>query len=154
MQIKRGKLDIILNVMCIVVLVSMTIFLITVWSKIPEKIPMHYDFSGNIDRWGTKAEIIILPIIAWSMYAFITTIEKFPQVWNTGVTVTEENKEQVYLILLHLVSTIKFIIVCVFTYIIIQSVIFFKLSIWFIPAFLIILFGNLFYWIWKLFKVK
>ncbi len=88
------------------------------------------------------------------MYAFITTIEKFPQVWNTGVTVTEENKEQVYLILLHLVSTIKFIIVCVFTYIIIQSVIFFKLSIWFIPAFLIILFGNLFYWIWKLFKVK
>ena len=101
MQIKKGKLDIILNVMCIVVLVSTTIFLITVWSKIPEKIPMHYDFSGNIDRWGTKAEIIILPIIAWSMYAFITTIEKFPQVWNTGVTVTEENKEQVYLIFSH-----------------------------------------------------
>lgn len=37
MQIKKGKLDIILNVMCIVVLVSTTIFLITVWSKIPEK---------------------------------------------------------------------------------------------------------------------
>ena len=31
------------------------------------------------------------------MYIFLTVIENFPQIWNTGVTVTEENKDRVYL---------------------------------------------------------
>ena len=29
----------------------------------PEKVPMHYDLSGNIDRWGSKYELLIIPVI-------------------------------------------------------------------------------------------
>ncbi len=29
----------------------------------PEQVPMHYDISGNIDRWGSKYEQLIFPII-------------------------------------------------------------------------------------------
>ena len=46
---------------------------------------------------GSKGELVILPIIGWLMYIFLTVIENFPQIWNTGVTVTEENKDRVYL---------------------------------------------------------
>ena len=56
---------------------------------------MHYDFAGNIDRWGSKLEILILPVIAWIIYVFMTILEKFPEAWNTGVKVTEENKERI-----------------------------------------------------------
>lgn len=154
MKIKRGKLDIILNVLCLIILISTVLFLIVIWSKIPDKVPMHHDFAGNTDRWGAKLEIIILPIITWIMYIFITITEKFPQVWNTGVKVTEENKEQVYSILLHLISTIKFIVVCVFTYLTVQTAVTFELSAWFLPIFILVIFGDSFYWIWKLFKVK
>ena len=27
----------------------------------PEKVPMHYDLAGNIDRWGSKYENLIFP---------------------------------------------------------------------------------------------
>ena len=30
---------------------------------IPENIPMHYDINGNIDRWGSKYEKLIFPIL-------------------------------------------------------------------------------------------
>ena len=93
MKFKRGKFDIILNGLCLIILVSTILFLILTWSKIPDKVPMHYDFAGNIDRWGSKLEILILPIITWIMYVFMTIIEKFPEAWNTGVKVTEENIE-------------------------------------------------------------
>ncbi|MPQ45302.1 DUF1648 domain-containing protein [Clostridium tarantellae] len=154
MKIKREKFDIILNVLCLIILISISLFLIVIWSKIPDKVPMHHDFAGNIDRWGSKLEIIILPISAWIMYIFFAIIEKFPQVWNTGVKVTEENKERVYAIILHLISTIKFILVCVFMYFTVQTALAFELSVLFLPIFFIVIFGNLLYWIWKLFKVK
>lgn len=30
---------------------------------LPDKLPMHYDLQGNIDRWGGKTEELIFPII-------------------------------------------------------------------------------------------
>ena len=154
LKIKRGKFDIILNGLCLIILVSIILFLAVTWSKIPDKVPMHHDFAGNTDRWGSKLEIIILPVITWIMYVFMTIIEKFPQAWNTGVKVTEENKERVYSTLLDLISTIKFIMVCMFAYLTVQIALAFELSGWFTPIFIFAIFGDLFYWIWKLFRVK
>ena len=151
LKFQRGKFDIILNGLCLIILVSTILFLILTWSKIPDKVPMHYDFAGNIDRWGSKLEILILPIITWIMYVFMTIIEKFPEAWNTGVKVTEENIERVYSTLLHLVSTIKFIMVCVFAYLTVQTALSFA---WFTPISLLVIFGNLLYWILKLYRVK
>lgn len=154
LKFEKGKFNIILNVLCLIILVSTILFLTVTWSKIPDKVPMHYDSVGNIDRWGSKLEILILPVITWIMYGFMTIIEKFPQAWNTGVKVTEENKERVYCTLIHLISTIKFIIVCVFAYLTIQIAFPFELSAWFTPIFLLAIFGDLLYWIWKLYRVK
>lgn len=154
MKIKKGKFDIILNTLCVIILISTAIFLIFYWSKIPDKVPMHHDFSGNINRYGSKIEILILMGVAWFMYFFITIIEHFPQIWNTGVKITEENKERVYCTLLHLVSSMKFILVCVFTYITFQTALVFKLSELFLPIFLLVTFINLFYWIWRLLKIR
>ena len=154
MKIKRGKLDIVLNMLCLIMLISTILFLIINWIKIPDKVPMRYDFTGNIERWGLKSEVIILPVSALILYIFMTIIEKFLQVWNTGVKVIEENKEQVYSILLHLTSTIKFIVVCVFMYLTVKTALGVKLSAWFLPIFLLVIFGDLLYWIWRLLKVK
>ncbi len=30
---------------------------------LPDKLPMHYDLQGNIDRWGSKTEELIFPMI-------------------------------------------------------------------------------------------
>ncbi|HCW53413.1 MAG TPA: DUF1648 domain-containing protein [Clostridium sp.] len=136
------------------ILISTILFLVVVWSKIPDKIPLHYNFAGNVDRWGSKSEIIILPIISWILYILLIVSEKFPQTWNTGVKVTEENKERVYSTSLHLMSTIKFICVCVFTYLTVQIALSLGLSIWFLPIFLLILFGDILYWTYKLFKAR
>lgn len=39
----------------------------------PESVPMHYDAVGNIDRWGSKYENLIFPIIILTM-SFIWTL--------------------------------------------------------------------------------
>lgn len=39
------------------------IYLATIWNSLPEKIPMHFNYKGEIDRWGEKAEIILIPLL-------------------------------------------------------------------------------------------
>ena len=36
----------------------------------PDSVPMHYDMAGNIDRWGSKYENLIFPIIILVMSLF------------------------------------------------------------------------------------
>ena len=33
-----------------------------IWLQfLPEQVPLHYDFAGNIDRWGSKWENLLIP---------------------------------------------------------------------------------------------
>ena len=154
MRVKRGKFDKILNNLCLIFLIGISIFILGIWCEIPDKVPMHYDSVGNVTRWGSKLQLIILPIIAWIMYAFCTLIERIPDEWNTLVKVTEKNKEQVYLTLLHFISTIKFIFVCSFSYIILQSALVWKLSKWFVTIELFAIFSSIIYFGYQLFIHK
>lgn len=39
-----------------------------IWLQfLPDRVPVHYDFSGNIDRWGSKWENLLLPGIVLVM---------------------------------------------------------------------------------------
>lgn len=154
MKIKNTKFDIVVNIICIVLLVGMVVYLFFNWTGIPDKVPMHHNFLGEVDRWGSKSEILILPAISWFLYILITITEHFPNIWNTGVEVTEQNKERVYRILKNMVVSTKLIIVCVLTYLVIQTSMKLELTAWFLPLFIVVLFGDMAFWMWKLKKAK
>jgi uncharacterized membrane protein len=43
----------------------------------PDSVPMHYDMAGNIDRWGSKYENLIAPIIIMVMSLFWTIFIRY-----------------------------------------------------------------------------
>ncbi len=47
------------------------IYCASVWSTLPTTIPTHFDSLGNIDGWGDKIYIFMLPIINILMYLFL-----------------------------------------------------------------------------------
>lgn len=121
----------ILNILCLIVLIGITIYLIIRWNAMPKLIPTHYDFAGNVDSYGSKGAVLMMPIMSWVLYILITVLEMFPALWNTGVKVTEENKFRVYAILRLMLDIIKFIMVVSFAYTTICSVEFMPLGAWF-----------------------
>jgi len=46
-------------------------YLIYIWPSLPQKVPMHWNGSGEIDRWGDKSETIILPFLMSGLVYFI-----------------------------------------------------------------------------------
>jgi len=154
MKVKNNIYDIFVEMVCLILLIGVLAYLFLNWSSVPDKIPGHYNVMGKIDRMGSKKELLILPIIGWVMYLIMTVIGNFPQIWNTGVTVTEENKERVYRITKNLLNTVKLIMVAVFVYLTINSSQVISLSAWFLPLFLLLLFGSMTSFIFKLVRTK
>lgn len=53
------------------------VYLATVWNKLPEKVPMHWNIEGEIDRYGEKYEILLIPILLpLATYLLLTVIPK------------------------------------------------------------------------------
>lgn len=154
LKIKKNKYDIGVEIICLILLIGVLIYLFINWNSIPGKIPGHYNAMGEIDRMGSKKELFLLPIIGWLMYSGMTLLEQFPKVWNTGVTVTEENKERVYSVIKNMLNTMKLIVVAVFVYLTINSSQTMPLSVWFLPVFLTLMFGSIIFFIIKLVRVK
>ena len=149
-KIERNALDVLEAIVSLSCLVGVSLYLILAWSTIPAKIPAHYDAAGVVNRWGSKSELIVLPIISWLIYGMITLIERFPQAWNTGIRVTEGNRAVVYRLLKNLIACVKMITLSIFSCLTVLSSLARNLPMWFLLAFIVLLFGTIAYYNVKL----
>ncbi|MFT3678394.1 MAG: SdpI family protein [Chitinophagaceae bacterium] len=60
-----------LNLTAWLAIVAPGAYLISIWNDLPVKVPMHFDFQGNPDRFGSKTELVTMVIIFTVMAAAI-----------------------------------------------------------------------------------
>ena len=113
---KKQPLDRWMNRLSLLMLAGTAVFLAACWHRIPARVPMHFNSVGEIDRWGARAELLILPVISWLMYGLLTVAEQFPGAWNTGVKVTAVNRERVYALLAHMLRARRVLMAGVFAW--------------------------------------
>lgn len=154
MKIKDNMIDRVLDILCLIIIVGTFLFLIIRWSKLGDQVPMHYDFAGEIDRMGSKGEILITPIMMAVLAVGLTVLEHFPKLWNTGVTVTPQNAPKVYRTLKYLLKSLKIILVVDFSALTIFTIIGKNLPSWFTLALILVIFWDLVFWIVRLFMVR
>ena len=154
MKTENTRADRILDLLGWILLIGTLAYLILGWSSFPDQIPMHYNGAGGIDRWGGKGEIIFIEVMMWILYLGIGVVEKYPQIWNTGVEVTAKNKEKVYRTLKYMLKTLKFLTALIFAYLIVNSLQSAPLPGWFTPAVMILVFGDMAFWLIRLFRIK
>ena len=53
------------------VLLLPAIVLAAVWQRLPESVPMHWDFRGEVDRWGPRSTLLVLPIISFGVWLLL-----------------------------------------------------------------------------------
>ncbi len=53
------------------------VYLASIWTSLPERVPVHWDLHGNVNRWGSKIELILIPfLLPLLMYALLTFLPK------------------------------------------------------------------------------
>lgn len=163
---KRPRIKIELTVTDKAVEIIGWIALLTIWglvissySNLPDTIPTHYNGMGKADGFGSKTNILILPMIASFLFVGITILNKFPYIFNYPVKITVENAFRQYTNMTRMLRYLKLILVMLFGLIAFKTIQganghSFGLGVWFLPLTIGLIFIPLTYFIMKSFKTK
>jgi hypothetical protein len=67
------------------------------FADLPESIPIHINYRDEIDGWGKKGSIWLLPLIALFIYGLMTVVNRRPDKFNYPYRFKPENAEWEYL---------------------------------------------------------
>lgn len=98
------------------------IFLIFIWGALPKEVPAHYNALGEIDRWGSKWELLVLPGVGAFILVLMQILERFPEIHNYPKRFNKANAKQFYLISRKLINQLKNICLVIFSLILFESV--------------------------------
>ena len=127
------------------------IILVVMWGltiytmiKFPATIPIHFNSNGQVDNYGNKATILILPILPTIMYLGLTMLNRYPQVYNYMTKINEDNSEYQYTIVIRMLRFINLVILLIFSWIILLIYlttigVTSGLGFWFLPVTLVLL---------------
>jgi uncharacterized membrane protein len=108
------KFDLILEIAAFLFILAIWLLPIFAYQILPETIPTHYNLKGEIDDWGSKGTIFILPSFALVLYIGLTVMNKYPQIFNYPTKVTQDNALQLYSKATRLMRIIKLLVVVLF----------------------------------------
>jgi uncharacterized membrane protein len=106
----------------LVVYITSIFFLIYVWNKLPDQVPGHYNAQGEVDRMGSKFELLLLPGIGLFMLILMQFFERHPEMHNYPQRFNESNAEQFYLHSRKLVNQLKNFCLIIFSLLLFESV--------------------------------
>ena len=76
-----------------------------------KKIPIHYDIAGNVDRWGSRYEIFVLPIATFLMAGFLIWMQKFAAKQESHGNNNEKYIDMTIIVCLIIFNVINFLII-------------------------------------------
>ena len=92
------------------------------WGEIPDEIPGHFNGLGEVDRWGSKFELFILPCIGLFLWIMMSLLEKAPHMHNYPARLNESNVEKFYLNSRKALNEIKNVCLIMFAILIFQII--------------------------------
>ncbi|MCM3710685.1 DUF1648 domain-containing protein [Sporosarcina luteola] len=158
LNIPKSTFQKVFDLFTLIVFTAGLVHLIAVWGQLPDQVPVHFNAAGEVNRWGSKWELILLPIIAALLAIFMTFLEKHPE-WHNYINLNENNIEFQYKNSILLLNIIKNECVLLFVFVdynIVQLA-FGKaksLGILFMPIFLVTMFGSMIFFIIRSIKHK
>ncbi len=148
LQIPWTRVEVFCELAAAAVILGTLGYLWTVWSALPAQIPVHFNFSGQADRWGDRGSLLGIFALMAALYAGLGVLQRFPHIYNYPFGLTPENVHRQYLAARQLLTFIKVETVCVFSFLgwrMIESARSASPSLgaWFIPVLMLCLFATI-----------
>ncbi|MEK4425226.1 DUF1648 domain-containing protein [Solibacillus sp. FSL K6-1523] len=122
LQIEKSTSERAANVIGYVSLVAMIVYLLLKWFSLPAEVPAHFNAVGEVDRWGSKYELLILPVIAIVVTFFMELIERYPHVHNYPERLCDANVHAFYLNSRQMLNYMKNIVNLLFALLVYESI--------------------------------
>lgn len=107
LKIALSKFDKLLELVSLILFITLWIICTLELINLPNIIPIHFDFSGKPDNYGSKNTLLILPIIMSLVAILFTYLCKRPHIFNYPSKITKDNAEQQYKLATQMLRVLK-----------------------------------------------
>ena len=80
------------------------------YGSLPDRVPTHFDGRGQVNGWGPKATLWLLPGLGLGLQALLGFVTAHPQWCNVPVTITDANRAAVYALCRALVTFLRVVL--------------------------------------------
>jgi len=112
MKIPPDKYDKIWETISIILLLAHALLLVWALPLLPERVAVHFDFSGRADGWGNKNTLWYMFLIAVLFYGLMTYISFRPDLYHSRMT--KNNLNEQFRLTSKMVRTVKAFILLAF----------------------------------------
>lgn len=125
----RPKLDIpktaaekLANIIGYSIFIGTLLYVIIAFPFLPSEVPMHFGSGGEVNRYGSKYEMIVLVVIPFFIIPMLEALERFPEMHNYPRRLNESNIEAFYLNSRKLMNFMKNGVLIIFAVIFIEII--------------------------------
>lgn len=123
LSLRLSPLSIAGEIAAAIAILLAVLIIVHFWAVLPDRIPIHFGFSGQPDAWGDKMMIWLLPAVAAIMFVALAVVSRYPHTFNYSVRITEENARRQYLLARSLLVWLKAEVCWLFAFIVRQQII-------------------------------
>lgn len=113
-RIPLSSADKIIEAVSLLLLLIIWAAILLTFEKLPEQVPLHFNASGEIDRYGKKTELFIVPIIATMLYVGLSFLNQYPHIFNYMRKVHRRNAKILYTNSTKMLRLLKLILMIIF----------------------------------------
>lgn len=114
LPIERPPWEVILTGAALLALVLQIALVGLVWRRLPDEVPMHFDFAGRPDRWGGRGTLLLLPLVTAALMGLLEVVGRFPRSFNYPWPITPENAARQYALARGLLVALRTILAWLF----------------------------------------
>lgn len=159
LNIPLSPTEVFLEAFAAIGLVTILVLTYRYWPVVPSMIPTHFGVTGMADAWGGKETLLLLPTVSVLMYATMTLISRYPQLYNYPWPITGQNAEIQYRLARSFMVCSKTEIMWLFTFIQWKTVQTAAgkaegLGTAFLPVFLVFIIGTLAIYLYRAYSLR
>lgn len=105
-----------LELATVAAVVTQLMIVFAAWPDLPDRVPQHFSAAGKADAWGSKATLLLLPVVNIVVVVIMTIVSRFPHISNLPIDITPENVQRVFRLVRFQTIWLKAVVAFVFAY--------------------------------------
>ena len=93
---EKTRIDYLIDALSIILLTGLWVYCFMAYSGMPETVPTHFDLKGNVDGFGSRLSVFLMPAIATILFVGMYVLNRYPHIFNYPVKLTPENAASQY----------------------------------------------------------
>lgn len=106
--------DIALEMAAAILLAAFVVTVVAAWNTLPDRIPTHFNWQGEPDAFGGRANVLWLPAVALAQYLLLTVLSRMPHRLNFPWPITADNAARQYRLVQRFLAVLKTLLVALF----------------------------------------